>query len=56
MQAWAFQLGGCGPGCGPFPRSYFSSKEVKEMLEEYRSQLEKELAGVEERIKDLKSK
>jgi hypothetical protein len=49
----------CGPDCctgGLLPRRFISSKEKKERLEEYRDQLEKELAGVQERIKDLEGK
>ena len=45
--------GCCGCGCGPSFRRFFSSKEEKEGLENYREQLKKELAGVEERIKEL---
>lgn len=47
------------PGCCdvvPQFRHFFSSKEEKECLESYRDQLEKELAGVEERIKELEKK
>jgi hypothetical protein len=47
---------GCGCGCGPLFRRFFSSKEEQERLETYRNQLKKELAGVEERIKELKGK
>ncbi len=48
---------GCrGFGCGPSFRRFFSSKEEKECLETYRDQLKKELAGVEERMKELKGK
>ena len=46
----------CGPmdaGCSPLPRRFMSSKERQEMLERYRDELKKELAGVEERIQDL---
>lgn len=52
-----------GPSCcvtsfrhGPFFRCYVSKKEEREMLEEYMEHLKKELAGVEERIKQLKTK
>ena len=48
--------GCCGCGCGPSFRRFFSSKEERECLETYRDQLKKELAGVEERIKELKAK
>jgi hypothetical protein len=39
-----------------FFRRFISAKEEQERLEEYRDQLKKELAGVEERIQELKSK
>jgi len=45
---------GCGSGCGPLLRRFFSSKEEQERLETYRNQLKKDLTGVEERIKELK--
>ncbi len=48
--------GCCGCGCGSSFRRFFSSQEKKECLESYRDQLEKELAGVEERIKQGKCK
>ncbi len=44
----------CGCGCGPLYRRFFSSKEEQERLETYTNRLKKELAGVEERIKELK--
>lgn len=47
---------GCGCGCGPFFRRFISKKEEVEFMEEYRDQLKKELAGVEERIRELKGK
>lgn len=46
----------CGCRCGTFFRRFISAKEEKEMLEEYRDNLKKELAGVEERIQELKGK
>jgi len=48
--------GCCGCGCGPSFRRFFSSKEELECLETYMGQLKKELAGVEERINELKGK
>lgn len=56
----AFKVGGmaactcgcCGCGCGPGFRRFFSSQEERERLETYRDQLKKELAGVEERIRE----
>ena len=53
------ESGGCTCGgceCGPSFRSFFSSKEQQERLQAYRDQLKMELAGVEERIKELKGK
>jgi len=44
--------GCCGRGCGLSFRRFFSSKEERECLESYKDQLQKELAGVEERIKE----
>ncbi len=46
----------CGPGLGIFLRRYMSSEEEQEKLEAYKDQLEKELEGVEERIKELDKK
>jgi len=46
--------GCCGCGCGPGFRRFFSTQEQQECLESYKDQLEKELGGIEERIKDLK--
>lgn len=48
--------GCCGCGCGPSFRRFISSEEERECLKTYRDQLKKELAGVEERIKELKAK
>ena len=48
--------GCCSCGCGQSFRSFFSAKEKLERLETYRDQLKKELAGVEECIKELKNK
>ncbi|MBO3842710.1 MAG: DUF5320 domain-containing protein [Candidatus Brockarchaeota archaeon] len=42
--------------CGCRFRGFLSSKEEMELLENYRDQLRKEIAGVEERIKELKQK
>lgn len=44
--------GCCGCGCGPSFRRYFSEKEEVEWMENYRDQLNKELAGLEERLKE----
>jgi hypothetical protein len=46
--------GCCGCGCGPGFRRFFSIQEEQECLEFYKDQLEKELDGIDERIKDLK--
>jgi hypothetical protein len=37
-------------------RHFISSKEEGEKLEKYKEQLEKEIAGVDERIAELKKK
>ncbi|MHB9035684.1 MAG: hypothetical protein ACYC64_03395 [Armatimonadota bacterium] len=42
----------CTCGCG---RRFYSSKEERERIECYRDELKKELAGVEERLSELKS-
>jgi hypothetical protein len=44
----------CEPG--PVIRRFVSSKEEAERLEQYKEQLEKEIAGIDERIDDLKKK
>lgn len=44
----------CEPG--HVVRRFVSSKEEAERLEQYKGQLEKEIAGVDERIDDLKKK
>lgn len=46
----------CGGGSGMISRRFMSKKEKKEMLEEYKDQLKKELAGVEEHIQEFKNK
>lgn len=46
-------------GCceqGMFFRRYLTAKEKQEMLEAYRQQLQNELKGVEERIKEFERK
>ena len=48
--------GCCGCGCGPGFRRFFSAQEKRECLEKYRDQLKKELAGVEECIKECECK
>ena len=47
-------FGACGCGCSPFVRQFVSKKEHQECLEKYRSQLENEIAGIAERIQELK--
>lgn len=42
----------CEPG--QVVRRFISSKEEAERLEQYKEQLEKEIAGIDERIDDLK--
>ncbi len=44
-----------GCGCGPSFRSFFSSQEKRERLESYKDQLQKELAAMEEILKELES-
>ena len=59
MSSSSSELAGCTGGCcsyGQGFRHFFSFKEEKERLENYRDQLKKELAGVEESIKGLKSR
>jgi transcriptional regulator of met regulon len=49
----------CSCGCcggRPYPRRFLSAKEKLDRLTEYREQLKMELAGVEERIAELKGK
>jgi hypothetical protein len=48
--------GCCGCGCSPAFRQFFSSQEELECLVTYKNQLQKELAGVDERIKERKDK
>jgi len=43
-------------GCGTGFRRFFSTQEKRECLENYRDQLKKELAGVEECIKECECK
>jgi hypothetical protein len=48
---------GCGPVCcGPegFVRRFISKEEKTEYLERYKEELEKEIAGVNERIQEIK--
>ncbi len=47
-------LSGCG--CGTFSRRYISAKEEQTWLEEYKKELQNELAGVEERMQEIKKK
>jgi coproporphyrinogen III oxidase-like Fe-S oxidoreductase len=47
-------LSGCG--CGSFSRRFVTNKEEQEWLEEYKKQLQNELAGVEERMQEIKKK
>jgi glutathione S-transferase len=49
----------CTCGCwgsGHMGRRFFTAKEQEEWLETYRDQLKKELAGVEERLKEQSEK
>lgn len=52
-RAWECNCGCCECGCGTFFRRFISAKEEQEKLEKYRYQLQKELAGVEEHLKEL---
>ena len=45
----------CGCGC-PTIRRFLTMAEKVEMLKEYRNQLQKEIAGVEKVIEELKGK
>ena len=47
-----FGHGRCGCGCGHPFRRFFTAKEEEAWLENYRDELKKELAGVEERLKE----
>lgn len=53
FRAWGSN---CECGCGMFSRRFVSAKEKQERLQDYRDQLKKELAGLEERIQELKNK
>lgn len=55
-QRLAMTGGGCGCGCSTSFRRFNSSKEELECLEDYRDQLQREVAGVEERARELKKK
>ncbi len=39
--------------CGTYPRRYLSRAEKIDLLKEYKENIENELKGVEEKIKDL---
>lgn len=45
---------GCSCDCGPSFRRFMSAEEERERIEEYKEQLKKELAAVEEHLKELK--
>ena len=47
---------GCGSGWGYGGRSFLTKEEKLAMLKEYKEDLEKEIHGVEERIKELSIK
>lgn len=46
-------MNGCYSSCEPSGRSFLTKEEKIEMLKEYQENLEKEVAGVKERIKEL---
>lgn len=48
--------GCCGCGCGPFSRRFFSRSEEMERVENYRTQLKRELAAVEEQLEMCQEK
>lgn len=47
---------GCHCGCGHVPRHFVSKKEKEEKLHKYIDALKNEIAGVEEKIEELKKK
>ena len=47
--------GCCGCGCGPWPRRFIAPVEEKEMLERYKDFLKNELAGLENRLKEVEA-
>jgi hypothetical protein len=48
------QIGHCGCGCGCGVRRFFTREEEIEMPESCKKQLQREIAGVEKRIEDLR--
>jgi hypothetical protein len=46
----------CCCGCGPITRHFISEREKQERLEKYKAELKNEIAGIEERIQELKRK
>ena len=52
--AMSINLCCCEPGSATFFRRFVSRQEKLDWLEGYMNQLKKELAGVEERLKELK--
>lgn len=46
---------GCCCGHGPAPRRFVSKQEREEKLLEYVEELKREIAGVEEKIQELKT-
>lgn len=46
--------GCCGCGCGPRFRAFLTTEEKLERFKSYRDQLEREFAGVRERIDEVK--
>jgi len=56
LEALGCNCGSCGCGSGTFSRRFISAKEELERLEEYKDQLKKELAGIDERTQELKRK
>jgi hypothetical protein len=54
--ALACTCGGYSCGCGTLPRHFITPAEEKEMLEKYKESLKNELAGLEERLKELNAR
>lgn len=53
--AFGCTCGCCGCGCGTWARHFIAPVEEREMLERYRNSLQKELAGLNERLKELEA-
>lgn len=49
-----YNSGCCGCGCGPLLRRFLTTEEQLERLKNYREQLAKDLAAIQERISEFK--